>query len=92
MGKMSKDVPRPLSFIWKISHTIVLIVDIFPSLCSAFRTPFYFCHLLVIFFLSFSQILVITKELLLLLDHAMIAPSICSYLSWSVCRFSLVYK
>ena len=92
MGKMSKEVPRPLSSIWKLSHTIVLVMDIFPSLCSSYRTLFYFCHLLVIFLFSFSQILVITKELLSLLDHATIAPFICSYLLWPVHRFSLVYK
>ena len=92
MGKMSKEVPRPLFSLWKVSHTIVLVMDIFPSLCSSFRMPFYFCHSLVIFLFSFSWILVITKELLLLLDHTTIAPFICSYLSWSVHRFSLVYK
>ena len=92
MGKISKEVPRPLSLIWKLSHAFVLDMDIFPSLCSSFRMLFYFHHLLVIFLLSFSQILVITEELLLLLDHATIAPFICSYLSWSVRRSSLVYK
>ena len=92
MGKMSKEVPRPLSFIWKVSHTFVLVMDIFPSLCSSFRTPFYFCHSLVIFLFSFSRILVIAEELLSLLDYAMITPSICSYLSWSVRMFHLVYK
>ena len=92
MGKMSKEVPRPLFFIWKVSHAFVLVMDIFPSLYSSFRMPFYFYHSLVIFPFSFSQILVITKELLLLLDHTTIAPSICSYLPWSVCRFCLVYK
>ena len=92
MGKMSKDVPKPLFLVWKVSHAIVLIMDIFPSLCSSYRTLFYFHHLLVIFLLSFSQILVIIGELLLLLDHATIAPSICSYLPWSVHRFCLVYK
>ena len=92
MGKMSKEVPKPLSFIWKVSHAFVLVMDIFPSLCSSFRTPFYFCHSLVIFPFYFSQILVITEELLSLLDHATIAPSICSYLSWSVHKIRLVYK
>ena len=92
MGKMSKDILRPLFSIWKVSHAIVPVMDIFPSLCSSNRMPFYFCHLLVIFPLSFSQILVITGELLLLLDYTTITPSICRYLSWSVCRFSLVYK
>ena len=92
MGKMSKEVLRPLFPLWKVSHAFVLVMDIFPSLCSSFRTLFYFCHLLVIFLLSFPQILVITRELLLLLDYAMIVPSICRYLSWSVRRFSLVYK
>ena len=67
MGKMSKEVPRPLSSLWKVSHAFVLVMDIFPSLCSLFRTLFYFYHSLVIFFLSFSQILVITGELYLLL-------------------------
>ena len=67
MGKMSKEVPRPLFFIRKVSHTFVLVMDIFPSLCFQFRTPFYFYHLLVIFLLSFSRILVITSELYLLL-------------------------
>ena len=81
MGKMSKEVPRPLFPIWKVSHTFVLDMDIFPSLCSLFRTLFYFYHSLVIFSLSFSWILVITGELLLLLDHATIVPFICSYLS-----------
>ena len=81
MGKMSKEVPRPLSPIWKVSHAIVLVMDIFPSLCSSFRTLFYSHHSLVIFLLSFSWILVITEELLLLLDHTIITPSICSYLS-----------
>ena len=92
MGKMSKDVPRPLSPTWKVPHAIVLDMDIFPSLCSSYRTLFYFHHLLVIFLLSFSWILVITRELLSLLDHIMIALFIYSYLSWSVHRFSLVYK
>ena len=92
MGKMSKDIPRPLFPIWKVSHAIVLVMDIFLSLYSSYRMPFYFCHLLVIFPFPFSQILVITKELLLPLDHAMITLSICSYLSWSVHRFNLVYK
>ena len=73
MGKMSKEVPRPLFSIWKVSHTFVLVIDIFPSLCSAYRTLFYFHHLLVIFSFSFSRILVITKELLLLLDHTVSA-------------------
>ena len=67
MGKMSKEVPKPLSSIWKVSHAFVLVMDIFPSLCSRFRTPFYFCHSLVIFPFSFSRILVITGELYLLL-------------------------
>ena len=67
MGKMSKKVPRPLFPLWKVSHTFVVVMDIFPSLCSQSRIPFYFYHLLVIFLLSFSQILVITGELYLLL-------------------------
>ena len=67
MGKMSKEVPRPLSSIWKVSHAFVLVMDIFPSLCSSFRLPFYFYLSLVIFFLSFPRILVITGELYLLL-------------------------
>ena len=92
MRKMSKEVPRPLFSIWKVSHAFVLVMDIFPSFCSSFRMLFYFCHSLVIFLLSFSWILVITRELLSLLDHATIAPSICSYLSWSVHMFHLVYK
>ena len=92
MGKMSKKIPRPLSSIWKVSHAVVPVMDIFPSLCSSFETLFYFCHSLVIFPFSFSWILVIIGELLLLLDHATIAPFICSYLSWSVRRFHLVYK
>ena len=60
MGKKSKKVPRPLSLLWKVSHAFVLVMDIFPSLCSPFRMLFYFSHLLVIFLLSFSRILVIT--------------------------------
>ena len=92
MGKMSKEVPRPLFFIWKVSHAFVLVMDIFPSLCSSYRMMFCFRHLLVIFLLSFSRILVITKEVLLLLDHATIVPFICRYLLWSVRRFGLVYK
>ena len=42
MGKMSKEVPRPLFPLWKVSHAFVLVMDIFPSLCSSFRMPFYF--------------------------------------------------
>ena len=60
MGKMSKEVPKPLSFLWKVSHAFVLVMDIFPSLCSPFRLLFYFYLWLVIFLLSFSWTLVIT--------------------------------
>ena len=67
MGKMGKEVPRPLSSLWKVSHAFVLVMDIFPSLCSSSRTPFYFYHSLVIFLLSFPRILVISSELYLLL-------------------------
>ena len=67
MGKMSKEVPRPLFPLWKVSHAFVLVMDIFPSLYSPFRMLFYFYHLLVIFLFSFSQILVIIGELYLLL-------------------------
>ena len=89
MGKMSKEVPRPLFPIWKLSHAIVLVMDIFPSFCSSYRTPFYFCHLLVIFLFSFSQILVITEEFLLLLDHTMITPFV--YIYYGLCAGSVQY-
>ena len=87
MGKMSKEVPRPLSFIWKVSHAFVLVMDIFPSLCSPFRSPFYFYHLLVIFLLSFSRILVIAGELYLLLvvRHYHVLSRHCLVCLYMVC-------
>ena len=92
MGKMSKEVPRPLSPIWKVSHAFVLVMDIFPSLCSLFRTPFYFYHLLVIFLFSFSRILVITGELYLLLVVRHYHTIVWFVCTWSVHTFRLVYK
>ena len=87
MGKMSKEVPRPLFLLWKVSHAFVLVMDIFPSLCSYFGTPFYFYHLLVIFLLSFSRILVITGELYLLLvvRHYHVLSRHCLVCLYMVC-------
>ena len=94
MGKMSKKIPKPLSFIWKVSHAFVLVMDILLSLCSSFRTLFYFRHSLVIFLLYFSRILVITGELYLLLvvchyhilsHHCLVCLYIvCVHLSFSI--------
>ena len=87
MGKMSKEVPRPLFPLWKVSHAFVLVMDIFPSLCSPFGLPFYFYHSLVIFLFSFSQILVITGELYLLLvvRHYHVSSRHCLVCLYMVC-------
>ena len=94
MGKMSKEVPRPLFSMRKVSHAFILVMDIFPSLCSPFRMLLYFCLSLVIFFLLFSWILVITGELYLLLvvchyhvlsHHCLVCLYIvCVHLSFSI--------
>ena len=91
MGKISKEVPRPLSSLWKVSHAFVLVMNIFPSLCSTFRTLFYFYHSLVIFLLSFSWILVITGELYLLLvvRHYHILSQVCLYMVCAHLLFSI---
>ena len=87
MGKMSQEVPRPLFPLWKVSHAFVLVMDIFPSLCSSFRSPFYFYYSLVIFPLSFSQILVIAGELYLLLvvRHYHVLSHHCLVCLYMVC-------
>ena len=87
MGRMSQEVPKPLFSLWKVSHTFVLVMDIFPSLCSSFRMPFYFYHSLLIFLLSFPRILVITGELYLLLvvRHYHVLSRHCLVCLYMVC-------
>ena len=49
--QISPSLIWPLSLIWKLSHAIVLVMEIFPSLCSLLGSPFYFYPFLLMTFI-----------------------------------------
>ena len=96
MGKISKEVPRPLFSIWKVSHAFVLVMDIFPSLCSPFRSPFYFLSFvsnISSFFLThFSHHRWALSAIGCSPLSHLITPLFRFVCTWSVRTFCLVYK